>query len=199
MAGRLPRVRVDQPPVPFQEAPQALQSIQRGFCGRAHPPADVFGRELDLWTIGGQVVGSRRYRAEGTVLVPRENLVVLRLLQGQLYAKRSDRARSVEFEVRQEFLALPGIGLILQAVSGPSDQAVENARLLVVTVSWAKPGALQQLVLLLEFVFEPVQSGLCACSCEVITVNTAHSPLFLVVEHTRAGGARSEAEVNQRS
>ena len=87
----------------------------------------------------------------------------------------------------QQFLVLPWVCLIREALIGPPDYMypVQHSSLLSVSLTGSQASSLFQLVRLLELSAEPVQVLLCPCGGEVVTVDTGQQVPLLVPEQAR--------------
>ena len=79
------------------------------------------------------------------------------LLEADLYAWSTHRISASQAALLDESLSLPGIGLVVDPVFVPSDDAVEGSGLLSVTWTRSKAGSYGDLVLLADTGLEPVQ------------------------------------------
>ena len=180
-------------------AAEPLQG-SHGERGRLrHVPAHLFCRKEGVGPICGQVIGPRCPGPIGRLELDRQLALLSDELRRRLHARggRPIDVFPLELDLREQPFHLSGVGLILEAGLGPSDDSIQNRFFAVIVVTRAQAAAPGQFIDLLEGLFKPVELMLRAGGCKIVAMHRSHQPTFPMVEQAWARAALREAELSE--
>ena len=134
----------------------ALEAVDCELGGRRHRPACFLSRDLHLWSACCQIVCTSTYCTERRHFVRVHGLVVEHLLAGRLGSRSAKSLASFYSQVSNELLCLGLVCFLPQTIFSPTDDAIQNSSLFVVTLAQAKPASLGDLESLFQFRLEPI-------------------------------------------
>ena len=178
-------VHVYQSPTPSHVSPKSFQTVESVLSGMGHPPADLLGCELQLGSVGRQVIASSGNCSVGRRFAVVQPFVIFQLLSHSFDTRRGRGVESiaVQLEVSEELLGLARIRFILEALSSPSHDPVEDHCFFVISGRGPESVLLLELVLLPQLSDEPVEIFLAPDRRQIITMHGASEAFGPVQEH----------------